>query len=82
MIQGTLKNLLLDSTLCSNSLEILVFLKSHIMLRQMVTMELNPLLDIIKKIGLYNSYECLLSKVTGKSDSQSLQKITVLRELM
>ncbi len=50
----------------------------------MVTMVLNPLPDVIKlkKLGLYNSYECLLSKVTGNSDSQRLQKITVLRELM
>ena len=78
-----IKNLLLDSTLCSNSLEILVFLKSQITLRQVITMVLNPLPDIIlKKLGLYNSYECLLSKVTGNSDSQRLQKITVHWELM
>ncbi len=45
-------------------------------------MVLNPLPEVIKKkLSLFSSYECLLSKVTGNSDSQRPQKITVLREL-
>ncbi len=52
------------------------------MLWQMVTMVLNLLPDVIYfKLGLFSSYECLLSKATANSDSQRLQKIPVLWEL-
>ncbi len=52
------------------------------MLQRMVTMALNSLPNVIfKKIDLISRYECLLSKATGNSDSQRLQKRPVLGEL-
>ncbi len=44
MPQDVLKN---DSTLCSNSLELLVFFSSRKMLWRMVTRVLDPLPDVI-----------------------------------
>ncbi len=78
-----LKNLLLDSTLCSNSLEIHVFFEVTNNVKANGYYGIEQFTRRNKKnLCLYNSYECLLSKVTGNSDSQRLQKITVLRELM
>ncbi len=42
MPQGALRNLLLDSTLCIASLELLVFFQGHKMLWRKVTMVLRP----------------------------------------
>ncbi len=47
-----LKNLLLDSTLCSNSLELLIFLRRK-MLWRMVTMVLKPFTRCNKTLGLF-----------------------------
>ncbi len=66
MIYLGLKNLQLHSTLCSNSLELLVFSSR----KQKVTMVLRPFTKHnFKKSVVYSSCECLLSKANGNSDS-------------
>ncbi len=77
-----LKNSRSDSTLCSNSLELLAF-SSRKMLWRMVTMVLNPLPDVIFKnnFAFLVATNVFLSKATTNSDSQRLQKISVLWEL-
>ncbi len=68
-----LKNLLLDSTLCSNSLELLVFfLDGRKVLWRKVTMVLRPgPRHNLKNSAVYSSCERLLSRATGNSDSQN-----------
>ena len=66
-----LQNLLLDSTLCSKSLKLLV-ISSRKMLRQKVTMVLGPFTrHNLNNSAVYSSCECLLSEATGNSDSQN-----------
>ncbi len=69
------KNLLLDSTLCRNSLEFLVF-SSRKMLWQLVIMVLkNYTRHFFFNSTFFSSYECLLSKATGNSDCQRGYKV-------